>query len=65
MGSDALKMSAEYDGACHRADPRIVVKDIKRQEDVTEAGWINIRVTALDTEGGIVRRVAAARARRL
>ena len=65
MGWDELKVSAEYDGAHHRTDPRIVAKDIRRQEDVTEAGWINIRVTALDTEAGIVRRVAAARARRL
>ena len=64
MGWEELKVSAEYDGAHHRTDPKIVMKDIRRQEEVTEAGWINVRVTGLDTEAGIVRRVAAARARR-
>lgn len=64
MGWEELKVSVEYDGAHHRRDPRIIAKDIRRQVDITEAGWLNIRVTSLDTEAGIVRRVAAARARR-
>ncbi|HUO38150.1 MAG TPA: hypothetical protein VMU34_10050, partial [Mycobacterium sp.] len=37
--------------------------DIRRLETLTELGWVVVRVTAQDTPGGIIRRVAAAHAR--
>jgi hypothetical protein len=46
-------------------DRRRFSHDIRRAEAVTELGWIDIRVTAEDTEGGIIRRVGAAWKRRL
>ena len=64
MGWDHVMVAAEYDGDHHRIDPNQFTKDIRRGEDIAEAGWINVRVTRRDTEGGIVRRVAAAFARR-
>jgi hypothetical protein len=64
MGWDDIKVATEYEGAHHRS-PWQFTKDIRRYEEVTELGWIDIRVTARDTEAGIIQRVAAARARRL
>jgi hypothetical protein len=64
MGWEEIKVAAEYEGAHHRTDPRQFNKDIRRFEEVMELGWIDVRVTAQDTEAGIIRRVAAARARR-
>jgi hypothetical protein len=65
MGWEEIKVAAEYEGAHHRTDPRQFNKDIRRFEEVMELGWIDVRVTAQDTEAGIIRRVAAARARRM
>jgi hypothetical protein len=65
MGWDDIKVAAEYEGDHHRTNPMRFKKDIRRYEDVTELGWIDIRVTARDTEGSVVQRVAAARARRM
>ena len=64
MGWEEIKVAAEYDGDHHRTNPTAFNKDIIRHENVTEAGWINVRVTARDTQGSIIQRVAAARARR-
>ena len=64
MGWEDLKVAAEYDGEHHRISPDQFNKDIRRYEEVTDADWIDIRVTARDTEGDIVRRVGAARERR-
>ena len=63
MGWEDIKLALDYEGAHHR-DPVRFNKDIRRHDDVTELGWIDIRVTSQDTEGGIVRRLAAAFARR-
>jgi hypothetical protein len=65
MGWEEIKVAAEYEGDHHRTNLATFNKDIRRFEDVTELGWIDVRITARDTEGSIVQRVAAARARRL
>lgn len=64
MGWEDLKIAAEYDGDQHRTDRRTFNNDIRRAESVNELGWIHIRVTAEDTDGGILQRVATAFARR-
>ncbi|PQM44053.1 hypothetical protein C1Y40_05789 [Mycobacterium talmoniae] len=64
MGWEDLKVGVDYEGDHHRTDPREFNKDIRRQEAVAELGWSDIRVTCEDTEGGIIRRVGAARDRR-
>lgn len=65
MGWENLRIAAEYDGDHHRTDRRQFNKDIRRAENLREQGWLQIRVTAEDTEGEIVRRVRAAFARRV
>lgn len=65
MGWEEIKVAAEYEGDHHRTNPTVFTKDIRRYDDVTELGWIDIRVTARDTDGDIIRRVAVARARRM
>jgi hypothetical protein len=65
MGWRELKVAVEYEGDHHWRNRRQFDKDIRRFEAVTEAGWIDVRVTAEDTIATIERRVAAARARRL
>jgi very-short-patch-repair endonuclease len=65
MGWKHIKVAVEYEGEHHWRNRRQFDKDIRRFEAVTEAGWIDIRVTAEDTVATIERRVAAARARRL
>ena len=63
MGWEDIKVAADYEGDHHRTDRRRFNRDIRRHEDVTELGWIDVRVTSQDTEGGIVQRLAAAFAR--
>lgn len=65
MGWEDIKVAAEYEGDHHRVDRRRFNNDIRRLETLTELGWIVVRVTAEDGPGGIIRRVAAARARRM
>jgi hypothetical protein len=64
MGWEDIKVAAEYDGDQHRTDRRRFNNDIRRAEAVSELGWIDIRVTVEDTEGGILHRVGTAFARR-
>ena len=64
MGWEHIKVAVDYDGDHHWMDRRRFNHDIRRAEAVTELGWIDIRVTAEDTEGGIIRRVSAAWDRR-
>jgi hypothetical protein len=64
MGWEDRKIAAEYDGDHHRLDRKQFNTDIRRAENVTEQGWIHIRVTAQDGEGDILRRVRSAFARR-
>lgn len=64
MGWETVKLAVEYDGDHHRSDRRQFNKDIRRAESLAEMGWTVIRVTADDTAGGVIARVAAAWARR-
>ncbi len=63
MGWEDIKVAADYEGDQHRTDRRRFNHDIRRAETVSELGWIDVRVTSEDTEGGIVRRLSAAFAR--
>lgn len=64
MGWEQLKLAVEYDGDHHWTDRRQFKKDIRRAEALIELGWSNVRVTAEDTEGGVIARVSAAWDRR-
>ena len=57
MGWRELKIAVEYEGDHHRTSRRVFHKDIKRIDALIERGWIVIRVTSVDTEGGIIRRI--------
>jgi hypothetical protein len=65
LGWDDIKVGADYEGEHHWATPDQIDRDIRRFDEVTELGWIDIRVTARDTEASIIARIAAARARRV
>ncbi|BCI50815.1 hypothetical protein NIIDNTM18_00930 [Mycolicibacterium litorale] len=64
VGWRDLKIAAEYEGDHHRTNRLVFRKDIRRIEALIDAGWIVIRVTALDTEGGIISRLRSAFASR-
>lgn len=63
MGWEDIKVAADYDGNYHR-DPVRFNKDIRRHDEITDLGWIDVSVTSRDTEGGILQRIAKAWARR-
>jgi hypothetical protein len=65
MGWDDIMVAVEYDGDQHRADRKQYVRDIRRWEIVERLGWLVVRVVAEDHSEGIIRRVGAARARRM
>jgi hypothetical protein len=64
MGWEELKLAVDYEGDHHRTDRRRFNRDIRRAEAVAELGWIDVRITAEDTPGGIIARVSAAWRRR-
>jgi very-short-patch-repair endonuclease len=64
MGWEDFKLAVDYEGDHHRIDRRQFNKDIRRAEAVTELGWVDLRITAEDTPGGIIARVSAAWQRR-
>lgn len=64
MGWDEIKVGVEYEGDHHRTDRRQFNRDIARYEALSDLGWIIVRVTADDTQGGILGRVASAWTRR-
>jgi hypothetical protein len=64
MGWENVKIAANYEGDHHRTDRRRFNRDIRRAEAVAELGWIDVRVTAEDTPGGVIGRVSAAWKRR-
>jgi very-short-patch-repair endonuclease len=64
MGWEDIKLAVEYEGDHHRTDRRQFNKDIRRAEALAELGWAAVRVTAEDTEAGVIGRVEAAWARR-
>ena len=63
-GWEHIKLAVEYEGDHHRTDRRTFNKDIQRAENIAQLGWVNVRVTAEDTEGGVIARVSAAWQRR-
>ncbi len=65
MGWENVKVAVDYEGDQHRTDRRRFNTDIKRAEAIAALGWIDVRVTAEDTEGGIIWRVQAAWNRRM
>jgi hypothetical protein len=60
MGWEDLKLAVEYEGDHHRTDRRQFNRDIRRAEAVADLGWIDVRITAEDTPGGIIARVSEA-----
>jgi hypothetical protein len=64
MGWQELKLAVEYEGDHHRTDRRQFNRDIRRAEALAELGWLDVRVTAEDTPGGVSARVAEAWERR-
>ena len=65
MGWDDVRVAVEYDGEQHRYDRRQFTWDVRRLEMIARRGWILVRVVAGDRPAEVVRRVRAARARRL
>ena len=63
MGWEDIKLALDYDGDHHR-NPVRFNKDIRRHDNVTELGWMDIRVTSRDTEGGIIGRLTTEWSRR-
>jgi AbiEi antitoxin C-terminal domain len=65
MGWADIKVAAEYDGEHHRTSDYHYKKDIDRSEKVAQHhGWIVVRVVSGHHRDDIIRRVAAACARR-
>jgi hypothetical protein len=66
MGWEDIKVAVEYDGDQHRSSRYQYVKDIRRLEMLDQRyGWLVVRVVREDHPDDVIRRVAAARARRL
>ncbi|KGI67145.1 hypothetical protein H7H73_06155 [Mycobacterium rufum] len=65
MGWPDLKVAVEYDGEQHRTSRSQYRWDVRRLEIAARRGWIVVRVLAGDDPADIVRRVRAARARRM
>ncbi|MGH3675241.1 MAG: hypothetical protein ACRDU5_05795 [Mycobacterium sp.] len=64
LGWEDVKIAMDYEGEHHRIDRSRFNHDIRRAETVAELGWVDIRVTAEDTAGGIIRRLSTAWSRR-
>ena len=64
LGWEDMKIAMDYEGEHHRTDRRRFNHDIRKAETVAELGWMDIRVTAEDTEGGVIRRLSTAWSRR-
>jgi hypothetical protein len=64
MGWEEIKLALDYEGDHHRNPVRFNT-DIRRHDAVTELGWMDIRVTSRDTEGGIIARLTAEWSRRV
>ncbi|WP_019970444.1 hypothetical protein [Mycobacterium sp. 141] len=65
MGWEDIKVGVEYDGEQHRLNDWQYRWDLRRADRLQRRRWINVRVTAGDRQGEILRRVRAARACRL
>lgn len=60
MAWEADNVAADYEGDQHRTDRRRFGRDIHKAETVTRMGWAHIRVTSMDGEADIIKRLAAA-----
>jgi hypothetical protein len=65
MGWRDVMVGVDYEGKHHWENGRRIRRDIRRHDGVTELGWIDIRVTAEDTDGSIRGRVRRAWSRRV
>ncbi|AFM16173.1 hypothetical protein Mycch_1371 [Mycolicibacterium chubuense NBB4] len=65
MGWEDMSIALDYEGDHHRTTRAAFNKGIRRHDAVTELGWTDIRVTAADTEGGIIARLTTAWRQRL
>ncbi|WIM89797.1 DUF559 domain-containing protein [Candidatus Mycobacterium wuenschmannii] len=65
MGWEHIKLAVEYDGDQHWTSRRQFTRDITRSECLNDLGWTAVRVTAEDTEGGVIARVSTAWERRV
>ncbi|MEZ0339126.1 hypothetical protein ACAG25_03985 [Mycobacterium sp. pV006] len=64
LGWNEHKIAMEYEGKQHRLSARRFDNDIRRYDEMLDLGWIVIRITALDTEETVRRRLAQAWNRR-
>lgn len=64
LGWQDMMIAMDYEGDHHRVDRRRFNHDIRKAETVAVMGWTDLRVTAEDSEGGIIRRLSAAWTRR-
>lgn len=65
MGWPDLLVAVEYDGEQHRTNRSQYSWDVKRLEMAQRRGWIVVRVLAGDKPKDTLRRVRAARSRRM
>ncbi|BBX17920.1 hypothetical protein CRI77_22280 [Mycolicibacterium duvalii] len=65
MGWEEPKIAIDYEGDHHRRTRKEFNKGIRRHDAITEQGWDDIRVTALDTDGGVLARLAESWRRRV
>ncbi len=65
MGWPNLMVAVEYDGEQHRTNRSQYSWDVKRLEMAQRRGWIVVRVLAGDKPKDTLRRVRAARSRRM
>ncbi len=60
LGWEDRMIAMDYEGEHHRINRRVFNRDIRKAETVAGLGWTDIRVTAEDSEGGVIRRLSAA-----
>ena len=60
LGWEGILLGVDYEGEQHRTSRARFHRDITRHETLTRLGWVDVRVTAADTEGGVIGRVVAA-----
>ena len=64
LGWEEIMVGLDYEGEHHRTTPRRFNQGIRRHEEVTGLGWIDLLITLEDTDGGVLGRVADAWAQR-
>lgn len=61
---DDVKIAVEYDGEQHRTNRDQWTWDVRRLREVTDRGWLHVKVIAGDRPADVLRRVARAWAQR-